>query len=232
MRWNKRSRRPENRLIIRLFQGLDVCYARIYHRLQVLSPCRLPREGPAILVSNHTSSLDPLLIQSVCPRLIVWMVAKEYVELPGLNWLFRLIEAIPVDRSGRDLAATRQAMRALSAGRILGVFPEGRIETNRDLLPFQVGVSLMAIRARVAVYPVHLEGTQRGQTMTGVFGQRQSAQIAFGPPVRLHEEFSPKDLSGATFALQSAVELLGRKHDGMPVSRGLGTKTGKNFIPV
>src|SRR5438034_6252065 len=87
--------RPENRPIIRMLQAVDVCFSRMYHRLSVRSPQRLPRSGAAILVCNHVSGLDPLLIQSVCPRLITWMVAKEYVELPVLSWVFRKIGAIP-----------------------------------------------------------------------------------------------------------------------------------------
>lgn len=210
------TKRPENRPIIRLFQALDVCYARIYHRLHVRAPSHLPREGPAILVSNHTSGLDPLLIQAVCSRLIVWMVAQEYVELPVFNGIFRMIEAIPVGRDGRDMAATRQALRALGEGRILGVFPEGRIERSRQLLPFQTGAALMAMKTKVPVYPVRLDGSQRGQAMSTVFRRRQTAQIAFGPALRLHEEFSPKDLDGATFALQSAVESLGEESYRVP----------------
>jgi 1-acyl-sn-glycerol-3-phosphate acyltransferase len=204
--------RPERRPIIRLFQALDVCYARIYHRLHVRAAPRLPRDGAAILVSNHTSGLDPLLIQSVCPRLIVWMVAQEYVDLPALRGIFRMIEAIPVGRDGRDMAATRQALRALSAGRILGVFPEGRIERTRELLPFQTGVALLALKTKLPVHPVHIDGTQRGQPMHRAFLRRQQARVTFGPLMRLYEEFSSKDLDGATFALQQAVRSLGEEH--------------------
>lgn len=200
---------PESRAIIRIFQAANVCYARIFHRLNVVSACGLPREGPAILISNHTSALDPLLIQSVCSRLIVWMVAKEYYDLPGLHWIFRLIEAIPVERAGRDIAATRAALRALSEGRVLGVFPEGRIESSRRLLPFQTGVSLMAMKTGVPVYPVHLDGTQRQSTMMRAFLQAQTARVAFGEPLQLDGKFSSKDLAGATLALQSAVQSLG-----------------------
>ena len=73
--------RPEDRLTIRLLQAVDVCFSRIYHQTIVVLAQRLPSHGPAILICNHTSGLDPLLIQSVCPRLIVWMMAKEYYEL-------------------------------------------------------------------------------------------------------------------------------------------------------
>src|SRR5207249_2405149 len=134
------SPRPESRPVIRLLHAIDVCFARIYHRLTIHSPCKLPRDGPAIVVCNHTSGLDPILIQSACPRLITWMMAREWYEMRGLNWVFKTVGAIPVDRSGRDLTATRAALRALEAGQILGVFPEGRIESTRELLPFQTGV--------------------------------------------------------------------------------------------
>src|SRR4051812_42213381 len=127
------TKRPENRPILRFLQAFDVCFARIYHRLSVRLPQRLPRDGPAILVCNHTSGLDPLLIQSVCPRLITWMMAREYYNVRGLGWVFKAVGAIPVERSGRDLASTRAAMRALANGAILGVFPEGKIETSREL---------------------------------------------------------------------------------------------------
>jgi len=177
------SGRPEDRLSIRLLQAVDVCFARIYHRVNVLSPLRLPKHGPAILICNHVSGLDPMLIQSVCPRLIVWMMAKEYYDIPVLRTIFRTVEAIPVDRGGRDLAATRAALRALEAGRILGVFPEGKIETSHQLLPFQTGVALMAIKAGVPVYPAYLDGTQRGKAMLHAFLYPNVASLAFGPKV-------------------------------------------------
>ena len=197
---------PESRPIIRLLQAIDICYARIYHRLTIASPCKLPRSGPAILVSNHVSSLDPLLIQAASPRLITWMMAREYYELRGLNPIFRAIGAIPVQRSGRDLTATRAALRALNEGRILGVFPEGRIETSRELLPFQTGVALMAIKSRVPVYPVYIDGTQRGREMADAVLTRCTAWLAFGEAVALNfADTSAGALELATAKIRAAV---------------------------
>ena len=198
--------RPENRLWIRFLQAVDVCYARIYHRVNVLSPQRLPKHGPAILICNHISGLDPMLIQSVCPRLIVWMMAKEYYEIRGLKSILRSIEAIPLDRGARDLAATRAAFRALENGRILGVFPEGKIETSNDLLPFQTGVALMAIKAGVPVYPAYIDGTQRGQPMYRAFLHPNVATLAFGPAVEYPAASTSKGvLQDATEAFTAAV---------------------------
>lgn len=201
--------RPEDRLVIRLLQAFDVCFARIYHRVNVLSPQRLPKHGPAILICNHVSGLDPMLIQSVCPRLIVWMMAREYYEIPVLRPIFRTIEAIPVDRGGRDLAATRSALRALEAGRILGVFPEGRIEKSRQLLPFQTGVALMALKTNVPVYPAYLDGTQRGKTMLQAFLYPNVASLAFGPVVQTDSGSTSKEvLQAVTDRYTEAVERL------------------------
>lgn len=212
--------RPENRPIIRLLQAVDVCYARIFHRLEVRTPCPLPREGPAILVCNHTSGLDPMLVQSVCPRLITWMVAKEYVELPVLRWVFRTIRVIPVDRSGRDIAATRAAMRALKDGRVLGVFPEGRIETNHDLLPFQTGAAMMAIKMDVPVFPAYLDGTQRGEEILASFLSRSLATLTFGPAVTLVEtETNDTALAAATDRIRQAVARLSDSAGANPLAR-------------
>jgi 1-acyl-sn-glycerol-3-phosphate acyltransferase len=198
--------RPENRPIIRLLQGVDVCFARIYHRLSVQAPQRLPRNGAAILVCNHISGLDPLLIQSVCPRLITWMVAKEYMEARGLRWIFKTIESIPVERSGRDLAATRSAMRALANGAVLGIFPEGKIETSTELLPFQTGVALMAIKTGTPVFPAYMEGTQRGLEMVAAVIRPCVASIAFGPAVDFDRSSTSRAaLAAATQKIETSV---------------------------
>lgn len=205
--------RPENRPIIRLLQGVDVCFARIYHRLSVHAPQRLPRNGPAILVCNHTSGLDPLLIQSVCPRLITWMVAREYVETFGLRWIFHTIGAIPVDRSGRDLTATRAAIRALANGAVLGVFPEGKLETCTELLPFQTGVALMAIKTNTPVYPAYIDGSQRGREISSAIIHPSVAWIAFGPAVEFDRSGTSRaDLEAATQKIETSVRDLRDKY--------------------
>ena len=205
---------PENRLSIRLLQALDVCIARIYHQTIVRTAQRLPRQGPAILICNHTSGLDPLLIQSVCPRLIVWMMAREYYDIKALTWVFRTIEAIPVDRAGRDMTATRAALRALEHGRVLGVFPEGRIEKTREMLPFQTGVALMAIKTGVPVYPAYLDGTQRNKSMLRAFLARNRATITFGPEVKFDRSSTSKEaLQAATDQFTEAVAALKAKSE-------------------
>jgi 1-acyl-sn-glycerol-3-phosphate acyltransferase len=196
----------ESRLAIQALKGFDVLFSRIYHQLDVLSPGQLPKTGPAILICNHTSGLDPLLIQAPLRRVVVWMMAKEYYELPILNRVFRTLEAIPVDRAARDTSAMRLALRALQDGRVLGIFPEGRIETKRELLPFQPGVAQMAVKAGVPVCPAFLDGTQHGLgDMIPAYFRRQEATIRFGPPIRLERGSGKGATDAATARLREAV---------------------------
>lgn len=192
----------------RTLVALNRIYSRCYHRLDVRTPCQLPRTGPAILVCNHTSGLDPLLIQSAAPRFIRWMMASEYSEQPAVRRFFDLIETIPVDRTGRDVAATRAALRALQQGRILGLFPEGRIEPSRELLPFHTGVALMAAKSGAPLYPAYLDGTQRRYDMVGSFLHAQRATLTFGPRIDFSSTAGKRDLREMTSIIQAAVQRL------------------------
>ena len=97
----------------------------------------MPRRGAAILVCNHVSGLDPMLIQSLVPRLIVWMMAKEYYDLKALAWFYEAVEAIPVQRSGRDLAATRAALACWQRVGSSASFRRGGLRHPANCSPFK-----------------------------------------------------------------------------------------------
>jgi 1-acyl-sn-glycerol-3-phosphate acyltransferase len=211
----KSTSRIEDRVSIQCLRFVNQIFGRIYHRLEIHSPCRLPRDGGGILVCNHISSLDPMLLQSVAPRLITWMMAKEYLELPMMGWFFRTIGIIPVERSGRDLSSTRAAMRALHNGQILGVFPEGRISTTGDFLKFQTGVALLAMKTGVPIYPAYLEGSQRNKEMLQACLLPNTAHVAFGEPFTLHKNEATRE------ALEAATDDIQQSLDGLRERFGL-----------
>jgi 1-acyl-sn-glycerol-3-phosphate acyltransferase len=205
-------RRTENHPVTRILQAANICFARVYHRVRVLSPCTIPKTGPAILVCNHISGLDPVLIQSACHRLIRWMVAREYYEQKGVKWILDQVGAIPVDRTGRDLAATRAALDALEAGYVLGVFPEGKIETTNELLPFQSGIVLLAAKSGAPIYPAFLEGTQRNKNMLKAILLPNKALLSFGQPlVQERSAASRENMAHAAEAIRNSVEQLRQK---------------------
>jgi 1-acyl-sn-glycerol-3-phosphate acyltransferase len=195
--------------LFRFLRAGAAIYTRVFHHATVHTHCPLPETGPAILVCNHTSSIDPILLQAFSPRLIRWMMAKEYFDYWALRWVFSSVGVILVERSGRDLAATRAALRVLEAGYVLGVFPEGKIETSKDLLPFQSGIGLLALKSGAPVYPAYLDGTQRMREMVEACIKPSTVSISFGAAVdlsNLHD--SKRDILEATRRIQSAIELL------------------------
>jgi 1-acyl-sn-glycerol-3-phosphate acyltransferase len=199
--------------VVRSARRIAGFYVRGYHRFQLVTPVTLPPKGKAILICNHISGLDPVLIQTITPRLLTWMVAREYRDQPALKWLFDAIQAIPVDRSGRDLAATRRALRMLDSGYVIGLFPEGRIAERGQVLPFQVGVALLAIKSGAPVIPAYIEGTMYGQEMMDAYLYPQQARLAFGPEVQFDRTASDKKaLEGATEKIHAAVLLLRDQH--------------------
>ncbi|HWE03234.1 MAG TPA: lysophospholipid acyltransferase family protein [Tepidisphaeraceae bacterium] len=207
--WDRPADRVENRVSVRALGWANLAFTRLYHQLTIRRPSPLPRVGPAILVCNHVSGLDPLLLQSCCKRLVIWMMAKEYYDIKPMGWIFRTVQAIPVERNGRDMGATRAALRALEKGRILGIFPEGKIETTRDLLPFQTGVALLAMKANVPVFPAYIDGTHRGKEMVEAFSKPNRVVITFGPEVEFDRSATNRQsLDQATEKIQRAVRNL------------------------
>ena len=199
----------ERRLIVRGGHMAARNFSTMYHDLKVLTPNPIPARGGAILVCNHTSSLDPVLLQAAVPRVITWMMAKEYSKVFGVQWFLNAIEPILVERSGRDMAATRAALRALKDGKLLGLFPEGKIEKTHDLLEFQSGIALLALKSRAPVYPAYLDGSQRLKGMLEAFARPNHVTLAFGPPVKLDPDRDDREgLEDATARIRSAVEAL------------------------
>jgi 1-acyl-sn-glycerol-3-phosphate acyltransferase len=198
----------ERRLIVRGGKQTVHLLTSYFHDLRVLTPCPIPERGPGILVCNHTSSLDPVLLQAACPRVITWMMAREYAVF-GIRWFLNAIEPILVERSGRDMAATRSALRALKDGKILGIFPEGRIETSHELLEFQTGIALLAQKSGAPVYPAYIDGSLRNKGMLEALIVPQQARLTFGAPITLADDGEGREgLESATQRIRDAVASL------------------------
>ncbi len=138
--------------------GLNRIFCRRYHRL-VADPIQLPTSGGAILAANHLSGLDPMLMIASCSRPVRFMIATEQYRRRTLNWLFRLIGCIPVDRSGKPEKAFQEALRALENGAVIGVFPQGRIRApGEGPVALKRGVVALAHLAAVPIIPLHISG--------------------------------------------------------------------------
>lgn len=184
VRW-RRSGRPLGEF---LGLGLVYAYARLWHGLVVRGRTTLPLRGPALLISNHTCSADPAFLQACCPRPLSFLIAAEYYEkLPWARGIFEHTGSVPVCRAGRDVAAVRQALRRLSEGRIVCIFPEGGLSGAGlgRMRPGKCGAALIALRARVPVYPAFISGGPQHSNVPRAWLRPSRARVCLGPPIDL-----------------------------------------------
>ncbi len=164
--------------------------------------CPLPATGGAIVISNHRTSIDPLLVwmnhhlrsESREIRVVGFLTAAEYCDIPGLRWLVRTMRSIPVNRDGKDMAATREAIHRLRDGQMIGIFPEGKLNYGTDLIEGNSGVAFLALKAEVPVYPVFIhDAPQCGDDMTAPFMTPSRVRVSYGPPIDLSEYFGRRN---------------------------------------
>jgi 1-acyl-sn-glycerol-3-phosphate acyltransferase len=165
---------------------LNLFFARILWRGWVSGSVDLPIGQGAVIVSNHVSGIDPLLIQLSVLRIVHWMVAREYFYMPVISFVFKNIQSIPVNRAGVDTAATKMAIRYAQEGELVGLFPEGRVNTTDELLlPGRPGAALIALRARVPVIPCYVKNPPYDGTALGSFFMKAHAHVTIGKPIDL-----------------------------------------------
>jgi 1-acyl-sn-glycerol-3-phosphate acyltransferase len=132
------------------------------YRLEKSGLGRIPDEGPAVVVCNHVSYVDALVITAACRRPIRWVMDHRIFKNPLLGFFFRTVRAIPIAPAREDGEALSQATegiaRALAAGEIVGIFPEGRLTSDGEMAPFRPGIRRILERSPVPVVPMALRG--------------------------------------------------------------------------
>jgi hypothetical protein len=166
------------------------------YRLQKSGLEHIPDEGAALIVCNHVSFLDALVIAAGCRRPIRFVMDHRIFHLPIVSFVFRTARAIPIASAKEDKAMMEQAFEevanTLAQGELVAIFPEGRITDTGDLYPFRPGVTRILERTPVPVVPVALRGLwgsffsrKDGAAMTKPWRLRPFAKIALavGAPV-------------------------------------------------
>ncbi|MEZ6049358.1 MAG: lysophospholipid acyltransferase family protein [Planctomycetaceae bacterium] len=160
--------------------------------------CPYPAEGPGLIIANHRSPVDPLLVctwNHLGPRkrifrLISFLMAKEYYTIPGVGWACRTMDCVPIARSGRDMSGVKECLNLLKEGHLVGVFPEGKINTGEGLLPFGSGMAWLALKAQVPIYPVFIQNSPVGKSMVDPFFMKTRSRLVYGEPIDLSPYFA------------------------------------------
>jgi 1-acyl-sn-glycerol-3-phosphate acyltransferase len=184
------------------------------YRLEKEGLNNIPEEGPAVLVCNHVSFVDALVIAAACRRPIRFVMDHRIFRLPVLNFVFRTGGAIPIAPAKEDPEMLEKAYaeiaRGLRSGDLIGIFPEGRITDTGEVYPFRSGIRSIVEATPVPVVPMALRGLwgsffsrKDGAAMTRPSRLRPFSKIglAVGAPVAPAQAL-PESLQEKVLALR------------------------------
>jgi 1-acyl-sn-glycerol-3-phosphate acyltransferase len=189
-------------------------------RPKITGKKHLPKQGAAILASNHMSFSGSILLPLAVPRRITFLAKSEYFTGRGIKgWLmkkfFEGAGQVPIDRSGgrASEAAVNTAIGILKSGELLGIYPEGTRSPDGKLYRGRTGMARIAIEAGVPVIPVAMIGTYDIQPIGQVFPRIKRVGIAFGEPIDMSQyagrQRDPAVLREATNLVMDSLKKLG-----------------------
>ncbi|HRU06990.1 MAG TPA: lysophospholipid acyltransferase family protein [Candidatus Brocadiia bacterium] len=143
---------------------------------------RVPRRGGVLLVSNHQSYLDPMLAGVCLSRQLSFMARRTLFRNPVFGWILRSVNAFEINRDGVDTGAFREAVKRLTEGKMVVIYPEGTRTRDGSLQAFKGGMELLAKRAGVAVLPMVVDGAFEAWPRNGAIRLRR-VWAAYGRPI-------------------------------------------------
>jgi 1-acyl-sn-glycerol-3-phosphate acyltransferase len=181
------------------------------YRLRKVGLERIPEHGPAIVVCNHVSYVDALVISAACRRPIRWVMDHRIFRIPVLSFVFRTAKAIPIAPAHEDPAMLERAYEAiareLADGQLVGIFPEGKLTATGEMNEFRGGIMRIVEHSPVPVVPMALSGLWRSLFTRNRARLRHAAQLfprvrlAVGEPVPA-ASVTPQGLQAAVLAMR------------------------------
>ncbi|MBI4678674.1 MAG: AMP-binding protein [Elusimicrobia bacterium] len=152
-----KARPPLKFLLARLLGKVLIL---LLYRMRIKGRNHCPRKGAALLVANHVSYADPLLVAVASPRIVHFLMSRTYYDIPVAHWFFKAMGAIPV--SGRDspkavIRSLEACRKVLEEGKVLCIFAEGTVSRHGQMNSFKKGFERVVQGLDVPVVPVHLD---------------------------------------------------------------------------
>ena len=178
-----------NILLYKFGRTLSAVLSRLCFDLQVCGREHIPPTDGFIIASNHRSNLDPILLGVACNRIINFMAKEDLFKNRFFGSVLLGVGAFPIKRHSADIAAIREAIKRLHQGFGLLIFPQGTREQRRGI-DVQPGIGLLVSRAKVAIVPAFISGSENALPCGAKWFRCAKIRIAFGKPLFFVEEKS------------------------------------------
>lgn len=170
----------------------------VSHRITVLDAHHADRAGGYLIAANHTSPFDVPGLMYATPRLIDFVSVVEVMGVPGVGAFYKMFNTITLDRGRVDPAAVRTMVSRLQAGRVVCMFPEGKITPEPESVlhggPFRSGLGRIARLADVAVLPAVILDTGNSAGVAAWLPLRRTRFCAaFGEPLVIRGDLEPRE---------------------------------------
>lgn len=147
----------------------------------------IPRHGGVLIVSNHQSYMDPLLIGVGLGRQVHFMARQSlFYKSTLFRWLITSLNAFPLKDEGRDVGAIKEAIRRVRLGHVVLVFPEGTRTRDGSIGDIHPGIEVIAQRAGSPIVPVVIHGAFEAWPRTSKLFRLRPIKVAFGMPLYLN----------------------------------------------
>lgn len=167
---------------------------RVWNRPWAKGMDNIPKEGPAIVISNHQAVMDSFYFPLMCPREVTFLAKNEYFTTPGITgaiqkWFFHAVGQHPVDRSAENAsdALVKAASDILGRGGLFGIYPEGTRSPDGRIYKGRTGMARVAMKTNELVVPVAMLGTRKANPIGTWIPRPMRVGMEVGKPIRPHE---------------------------------------------
>lgn len=187
-------------------------FCRSWLRLKVSGHEHLDAARGGLLLINHQSFLDPLLVAVLLDRPVSYLARDTLFRVPVLGWILRRTYVIPISREAVRGGSIKAAIERLEQGVLVGIFPEGRRASEPGVSAFRPGFLAIVRRTTQPVYPVAVSGAAQAMPRGAWFIRPCPIRVVFGPPLSDEErdrfQHESDDAALAEIARQKVADCL------------------------
>lgn len=155
----------------------------LWLRYQARGLENLPGTGGGLVLVNHQSFLDPMLVGLPLQRPVSYLARDSLFRVPVIGWILRNTYVMAINRDAASTASIRTALQRMNDGFLVGLFPEGTRSFDGKVGEFKPGFISLIRRAKVPVYPVGIAGAHEAMPRGGIRLWPQRVRVVYGPPL-------------------------------------------------
>jgi len=163
------------------FQRVLQVLFQVYFRYRGYAYDKLPAQGGALLLSNHQSYLDPLLIGLPLSRPVSFLARESLFKIPVIGWILKHTYTMPIKRSAASTQSLREAVQRMEHGYLVGLYPEGTRTTDGSVGAMKPGFISIIRRTNMPVYPIGIAGAWQAFPRSAWFPRPKCIAVYFGP---------------------------------------------------